>query len=135
MNVAPSQVTIDGVVVQTSDGTLKENITQYTVLDKLDGYRTVEFDWKENGNHDIGIIAQELEQVFPELVVQIDGKSDGELVLAAQYNKLGALALQAVKEQQNQIDDYKLQLESQNNMINSLVDVICEEIPDREICH
>ena len=49
-------------------------------------------------------------------------------------NKLGALALQAVKEQQTQIEDYELQLESQNQIINSLVEIVCEETPDREIC-
>jgi len=51
-----------------------------------------------------------------------------------QYSKLGALALQAIKEQQAQMEDYELQLESQNKVIDSLIDIICADNPEREIC-
>jgi len=115
-----------------SDSRLKDNIAEYSVLDKLDDYRAVEFDWKEGGNHDVGVMAQELHSIFPELVNA--GSNEGDIANAAdpgvwsvQYSKLGALALQAIKEQQTQIDE-------QNKLINFLVDIICEENPEREIC-
>jgi len=108
-----------------SDYRLKDNISEYSVLDKLDDYRAVEFDWKAGGNHDVGVMAQELQSIFPELVNA--GSSEGEITNAAdpgvwsvQYSKLGALALQAIKEQQTIID--------------SLISIICEDSPDREIC-
>jgi len=108
-----------------SDYRLKDNIAEYSVLDKLDDYRAVEFDWKAGGNHDVGVMAQELQSIFPELVNT--GSSEGEITNAAdpgvwsvQYSKLGALALQAIKEQQAIID--------------SLISIICEDNPDREIC-
>ncbi len=108
-----------------SDYRLKDNIAEYSVLDKLDDYRAVEFDWKDGGNHDVGVMAQELQSIFPELVNA--GNSEGDITSAAdpgvwsvQYSKLGALALQAIKEQQVIID--------------SLIDIICEDNPDREIC-
>jgi len=108
-----------------SDYRLKDNIAEYSVLDKLDDYRAVEFDWKAGGNHDVGVMAQELQSIFPELVNT--GSSEGDITNAAdsgvwsvQYSKLGALALQAIKEQQKIID--------------SLISIICEDNPDREIC-
>jgi len=108
-----------------SDVRLKDNIAEYSVLDKLDDYRVVQFDWKAGGNHDVGVMAQELQSIFPELVNT--GSSEGDITNAAdpgvwsvQYSKLGALALQAIKEQQTIID--------------SLISIICEENPDREIC-
>ncbi len=108
-----------------SDYRFKNNISEFSVLDKLDGYRAVEFDWKSSGIHDVGVIGQELEHVFPELVNS--GSNDGDVtsitdsgVWSVKYSKLGALALQAVKEQQVIID--------------SLISIICEEHPDREIC-
>ncbi len=108
-----------------SDYRLKDNISEYSVLDKLDDYRAVEFDWKAGGNHDVGVMAQELESIFPELVNT--GSSEGDITNAAdpgvwsvQYSKLGALALQAIKEQQTIID--------------SLISIICEDHPDKEIC-
>jgi len=108
-----------------SDYRLKDNISEYSVLDKLDDYRAVEFDWKAGGNHDVGVMAQELQSIFPELVNA--GSSEGDIANAAdpgvwsvQYSKLGALALQAIKEQQTIID--------------SLISIICEDSPDREIC-
>jgi len=36
-----------------SDIRSKDNIAEYTVLDKLDSYRAVEWDWKSTGNHDV----------------------------------------------------------------------------------
>jgi len=40
--------------------TLKENVQNLSVLDRLDDYRAVSFDWKSNGISDVGVIAQEL---------------------------------------------------------------------------
>ena len=57
-----------------SDVNKKENIVSITngleIINKLNG---VEFDWKENGNHSSGVIAQELEKVLPFLVTEIEG--------------------------------------------------------------
>ena len=115
-----------------SDNRFKDNISEYSVLDKLDDYRAIEFDWKSSGIHDVGVIGQELESIFPELVNK--GSTEGDVtsitdpgVWSVQYSKLGALALQAIKEQQAQIDE-------QNKVIDSLIDIICADNLEREIC-
>ena len=122
-----------------SDVRLKENIQDYSVLDKLADYRTVEFDWKNNGNHDVAVIAQELYQIFPETVNV--GSTQGDITgmmdsgtWSVQYSKLGALALQAITEQQILIDEQNKQMDEQKELIDSLIEILCESNADYAIC-
>jgi len=46
-------------------------------LDKIKKIRVVEFDWKDTNEHDIGIIAEELEKIIPEAIWRKDGKIMG----------------------------------------------------------
>jgi hypothetical protein len=94
----------------SSDARLKENVQTLSVLDRLDGYRAVSFDWKANGNHDLGVIAQELYPLFPELVergdeaVQLSSATSSN-AWGVHYDRLGALALQGVKELNLKLED------------------------------
>ena len=91
-----------------SDQRLKENIMDLNVLDRIDNYRAVSFDWKSSGEHDVGAIAQELYEIFPEAVTVGDEKiRDGNRgAWGIQYSKLGALALEGVKELKQELDSY-----------------------------
>jgi hypothetical protein len=60
----------------------------------------IEFDWKENQKPSIGVIAQEVEKVFPSLVKTAENKS-------VNYNGLVGVLIEAVKEQQKQIEELK----------------------------
>lgn len=81
--------------VISSDVTLKENITDFEYRGPL---HPKSFNWKSNKEHDIGFIAQEVEELYPEAVgvlTQDDGTEIKQLsyqklsvVLAAQLNKL-----------------------------------------------
>ena len=69
----------DVVAYSTSDIRLKNNIKSIEgALDKVNFIQGVEFDWKElerihgNKGHDVGVIAQEVEQVLPEVVTTRD---------------------------------------------------------------
>ena len=59
-------------VINESDARLKTNISQIkedNVLSKINALKVKSFNWKENGEHvKAGLIAQELQEVFPELV-------------------------------------------------------------------
>ena len=61
---------------------------------------------KQTGKKDIGVIAQEVEEILPEIV---DTRSDG--YKAVDYPKLTALLIQSVKEQQIIINDLKSRIE------------------------
>ncbi|MGD9728689.1 MAG: tail fiber domain-containing protein [Nitrospiraceae bacterium] len=96
-----------------SDVRLKKNIKPITVLDKLAKFRAVSFDWKETGKHDLGVIAQEMYKIFPEVVDKGDDDVDAEITSTSagkwgvQYDKLGALALQGLKELKAANDNLK----------------------------
>ena len=91
-----------------SDETLKDNITPIdSGLDKVMALQGVSYDWKSDGTADIGFIAQEVEKVVPQAVY---GKSDGEYGL--DYGSLTSVLVEAVKEQQAQIEDLKAELKN-----------------------
>jgi len=81
----------------TSDIRLKKNVKDIgKVIDKLEKIRAINFNFKddESNKREIGVIAQELEKDFPELIYT-DQKSGYKLV---DYPKLTVLLLQAVKD-------------------------------------
>jgi hypothetical protein len=82
----------------TSDENLKDNIrTIEDPLAKVVEIRGVNFDWKETQKPSVGVIAQEVEKVFPELVANGEKKT-------VNYNGLIGLLIEVVKEQQTQIN-------------------------------
>ena len=103
------RVTGDVIAYSASDSRLKENITPIkNPLDKIKLIGGYEFDWNDlskNSGHDVGVIAQEIESVLPELV-----STRGDGFKGVKYDKLTALLIEAVKEQQLQIDELKSKL-------------------------
>ncbi len=86
----------------------KENIqTLNGSLDKVMRLRGVSFDWKSNGKHDIGVIAEEVGQVVPEVVTY---EKNGVDARSVDYARLTALLIEAVKEQQKAIIDLQSQV-------------------------
>lgn len=87
-------------VYNSSDRTLKKNIaTISNPIEKIMKLRGVTFDWKKDNSPSIGLIAQEVEKVFPELVTGEAGNK------AVAYNNLVAPLIEAVKAQQKEIDE------------------------------
>ena len=102
----------DIIAYASSDKRLKENIKPIeNPLGKIAQISGNTFDWIENSEvhshkgSDIGVIAQEIEAVLPELVTT---RENG--YKAVQYDKVVALLIEAVKEQQTQIDELKSKL-------------------------
>ncbi len=99
---------------QTSDGNLKTNVTPLAgddALTKVCALRGVRFDWKSDvaegggsqpsaGKH-IGLVAQEVEEVFPELVSHKMGE------LGVSYTGLVPVLVEAIKELQEQVNRLK----------------------------
>jgi hypothetical protein len=100
----------DIVAYSTSDKRLKENITPITnALEKVRSLTGVEFDWKQETEsvhgyegHDVGVIAQEVQAVLPEAV-----RTNESGYLSVRYEKMIALLVEAMKEQQAEIDELK----------------------------
>src|SRR5208282_1315737 len=77
-------------------------------LDKVVELRGVTFDWKDSGRSDIGLIAEEVGKVVPEVVTYEDNGVDAK---SLDYAHLVALIIEAIKEQQRMINDQRRDLE------------------------
>jgi hypothetical protein len=103
----------DIVAYSSSDIRFKENITPIqNALDKISKISGNTYDWKaenkiEHGyeGNDVGVIAQEIEAVLPQLV---QTRENG--FKAVKYDKLVALLIQGIKEQQLQIEELKAKI-------------------------
>ena len=99
----------DIVAYSTSDIRLKDNIKKIDeALDKVNSIQGVEVDWVEkkevhgNSGHDIGVIAQEIEKVLPDVVTTRDNGYK-----AVKYEKIVPLLIEAIKDLSKQVDDLK----------------------------
>ena len=88
----------------TSDIKLKKNIKQIEdPISKIMSIEGVSFNWKSDNRPSLGVIADQLENILPELVSGGDTKT-------VNYNGLVGLLIECVKNQQKQIDELKDQL-------------------------
>ena len=99
-----------------SDERFKENIQPIeNAIDKIMAIKGVTFDWKTStfsemefsDRQQIGVIAQDLEKVLPELVSE-----DEQGYKAVAYDKLTAVLIEAIKEQQDVIEKQQLEIEA-----------------------
>ena len=104
----------DVVAYSTSDIRFKENATPISdALFKVQQLQGIEFDWipdeKYHGyeGHDVGVIAQEVQKVLPEVVTTRDSG-----YMAVKYEKMIPLLIEAIKEQQEQINELKEKLDA-----------------------
>jgi hypothetical protein len=115
---------VDGDIIaystSVSDERLKDNVTTIeNSLDKIKALRGVEYDWNSGsrkGKHDLGLIAQEVEKVIPNIVHEheqpflTDDIEDKTLYKTVDYEKLTAVLIEGMKEQQIQIDSMKSEI-------------------------
>ena len=90
--------------IQTLDGALA----------KVEQLRGVSYDLKANGKHEVGVIAEEVGQIVPEVVSWDKNGTDAQGV---DYGRLTALLIEATKEQQILIRQQQQQLEVQKEQI------------------
>ena len=135
-NTDPSDINLKTNVLNLPDGT----------LDKVLGLRTVSYNWKSTGDGAIGFIAQEVQDIFPELV---GTNSDGSIGLYT--TQFIPLLAKAIQEQQLQIDEVKLstmsasiskeEWDSTNNLIQMIsnkltafINSIKDKFRTKELC-
>ncbi len=106
VTITTNGINVVGVVTATdfnsaSDLSLKTNIQSISnPIDKILQINGVTFNWRESNKPSVGIIAQEIEKIFPELV-------NGENPKTVNYNGLIGLLIEAIKEQQTEINNLK----------------------------
>lgn len=92
-NISSGDFTAAGNVTAYSDARLKENVeTISNALDLVNRMRGVFYDRIDTGEPGVGVIAQEMEEIIPEVVIPSDG------VLTVAYGNLVGVLIEAVKE-------------------------------------
>lgn len=114
-------VSSDVVAYYSSDVRLKDNIIKIeSPLEKISKLRGIEFNWNDKqdiypvGKRDLGVVAQEVEEVLPEIV---ETRNSG--YKAVKYEKLTPLLIEAVKELSRENEDLKSRLKSLEDRIGS----------------
>ncbi len=93
----------------------KTNIHPLTnALGKVERMRGVSYDLKDSGKHEIGVIAEEVGEVVPEVVSY---EKNGKDATGVDYSRLTALLIEAVKQQQTEIAAQQKQLATQQTQI------------------
>ena len=93
---------VTGTVTAQSSIALKDNVETITdALAKVMNLRGVEFDYKANGKHQIGVVAEEVEQVVPCVIDETNG------IKSVDLGNLVAVLIEAVKDLKNEIDELR----------------------------
>lgn len=109
---------------ETSDIRLKKNILGIdNALSKVQQLRGVTYDWRADEFKDkgldttrqIGLIAQEVEKIFPQLV-----GTDNTGFKSVEYSKMVAVLIEAIKEQQKIIDRQKAEIGTLNGTVSGM---------------
>jgi hypothetical protein len=87
-------LTVVGTITETSALRYKENIsTLDSQLDNVLQLNPVEYDWINGGKHDIGLIAEEVNEIYPDLV-----QKENEEITGIQYSRLTSVLIKAIQE-------------------------------------
>ena len=79
-------------------------------IDKIKELNGVEFTWKKNGNKSAGVIAQDVEKVMPQAVKTVEELNGDDTYKTVNYDSLHAILIEAIKEQQAQIEELQAKL-------------------------
>ena len=130
----------------------KQNINPFgTGVDLVRRLRPVSFNWKSNNSPDFGLIAEEVAEIEPLLVIRNDKRE----VEGVKYDHLGVVLINAVQEQQfeieaqqkenrhqkqliskqqTEINDLRRQLQQQQFLIEGLRRFACQSSSKAELC-
>ena len=99
-------------------------------LDLVNRLQPITFNWKANGEADLGLGAEDVANIEPLLVTHNEkGEIEG-----VKYDRVGVVLINALKEQQAQLEEYHSQLSQQQAEIAALKRLICAGQPDAELC-
>jgi hypothetical protein len=106
-------------------------------LDVINRLRPVTFDWKENGAHDVGFVAEEVNAVEP----LFSTFNQSNQIQGVKYAQITTALVNAVKEQQTQIEtqraenqELREQIKKQQTQLDALKSLVCQQNPTAPIC-
>ena len=108
-NPSTGNMVVSGTITANSDQKLKTNIkTIENALEKVSSLRGVEYDRIDNNEHQIGVIAQEVEEIVPYVVYGDETKS-------VAYGNMVGLLIEAIKDLKVEVENLKFKLNDVSN--------------------
>ena len=118
LDIAAGKTTLADAWSTRSSLRFKENLYPIdNALTKLSSLRGVYFDYKDTHKHSLGLVAEDVGRVFPELVTYDPNGTDA---VGLDYDKLNAVTIEAIKEQQKEIEQLKKNARNQQKEIELL---------------
>ena len=109
----------------------KKDVSRFgSGLDIISHLRPIAFTWKQDGIRDIGLAAEEVEMVEPLLTFR---SNKGEIE-GVKYDQLSAVLINAIKEQQAQIERQQQQIGEQRQQITGLKRLVCQSHRHAAVC-
>ena len=106
-----------------SDIRLKENIEIIPdAIEKVQKLEGITFNYKKDGSRSTGLIAQQLQEVLPEVVYEAKDLDTQETHYAVRYGNVVGLLVEAIKEQQTQLTAQQEQINQLTNLVNTLME-------------
>jgi hypothetical protein len=90
-----NQVTVAGTVSTSSDYRIKENVSNLNNTDTIDHLVPIQYNNILSGKHEFGLLAHELQSIYPELV---EGEKDGTEYQRVDYNGLIGVLVKEVQD-------------------------------------
>ncbi|MBK9438019.1 MAG: tail fiber domain-containing protein [Chloracidobacterium sp.] len=109
----------------------KTNISRFDFgLNLVNQLKPITFDWKDGGMHDLGLGAEDVAAIEPLLVTyNKDGQVEG-----VKYDRIGVVLVNAVKEQQEQIEAQDAKIKSLEMQLEAFKALVCSQNPSAEVC-
>lgn len=99
----------------------KTNISSFHPgLDLIKRLRPVSFNWKSDKSLDFGLVAEEVAEVAPLLIT----KNDNGVIEGVKYDRIGVVLVNAVNEQQSEIESQKTKIELQQQQVREQAETI-----------
>jgi hypothetical protein len=109
----------------------KNDINNFTTgLDLIRRLRPVSFKWTANSTQDLGLVAEEVAELEPLLATY----NENDEVEGVKYDRVGVVAINAINQQQAQIEHQRKQIERQQQQINQLRSLVCDMKPEAPLC-
>ncbi len=109
----------------------KTNIGQFSQgMSFVNKLRPISFDWKDGGMKDVGFGAEDIAKIDPRFVTyNMEGQVEG-----VKYDRIGVVLINAVKEQQAQIESLQQQIKEQKKEIEAFKALVCVQNPTAAVC-
>lgn len=119
LEVAVGGTTLADAWTTRSSRQFKTNIQPLQdALRKVEQLQGVSYDRKADGKHEIGVVAEEVDRVVPEVVSHDPRTHDAQGV---DYSRLAALLIEAVKSQQSEIQSQQAEIQQLKTQIGKLI--------------